>query len=147
MLLSHRSRVLTFFAMGVEYGCYGPEDRALAIAPLFHGAGFAFAIAPIFFGGYCAILPRFDPDEVMRLIAQLEITNTFMVPAHFHAVFGLGEAVLRSYDASALRTIISNAAPLPTGAEGTHRRPLWRGPAFRMLRVDGGRHCVEPAPA
>ena len=63
VLLSHRSRVLTFFAMGVEYGCYGPEDRALAIAPLFHGAGFAFAIAPIFFGGYCVDLPPFRPER------------------------------------------------------------------------------------
>jgi acyl-CoA synthetase (AMP-forming)/AMP-acid ligase II len=112
VLLSHRSRVLTFFAMGIEYGCYSPDDRALAIAPLFHGAGLAFALAPIFFGGYCAILPRFDAEQVLAKLADLRITNAFMVPAHFHALFELGDDRLRRFDTSALRALISNAAPL-----------------------------------
>ncbi len=46
VMLSHRSRLLTFFAMASEYGCYGPLDRAIAVAPMYHGGGFAFAIAP-----------------------------------------------------------------------------------------------------
>lgn len=112
VLLPHRARALTFFGMGVEFGCYTPEDRALGIAPLFHGAGFAFSVAPIFFGGYCAILPKFDPEEVLRLLDTLSITNTFMVPTFFAALFGLGEETMRRYDTSALRTIVSNAAPL-----------------------------------
>jgi long-chain acyl-CoA synthetase len=113
VLLPHRARTLTFFAMGVEYGCYGPDGRALGIAPLYHGAGFAFSVAPIFFGGYCAILPKFDPEEVLRKLGELRITNTFMVPTHFHAIFGLGEDALRAHDVGSVRTIISNAAPLP----------------------------------
>jgi long-chain acyl-CoA synthetase len=112
VLLSHRSRVLTFFAMGVEYGCFTAQDRALAIAPLFHGAGFAFTVAPIFFGGFCAILPRFDPELVLRTLVEHRITNAFMVPTHFTALFGLGENVLSRYDTGTLRTLISNAAPL-----------------------------------
>ena len=113
VLLPHRSRALVFFAMGVEFGCYTPEDRALAIAPLFHGAGFAFAVAPIFFGGYTAILPKFEPEQVLRLADELAITNTFMVPTHFAAIFALGGEMLGRYDTRRLRTIISNAAPLP----------------------------------
>ena len=112
VLLPHRSRALTFFAMAAEFGCYGPNDRALGIAPLFHGAGFAFAVAPIFFGGYCAILPKFDPEVVLRQLVDLEITNAFMVPTHFNALFGLGDDVLDRHRATSLRTLISNAAPL-----------------------------------
>lgn len=113
VLLSHRSRSLVFYGMAVEYGCYSPEDRALAVAPLYHGGGFAFAMAPIFFGGTCEILPRFDPEELLRVIAEVAITNAFMVPTHFNAVFGLGDQVAARADTSSLRTIISNAAPLP----------------------------------
>ena len=112
-VLSHRSRALTFFAMAVEYGCYSPEDRAIAIAPLYHGGGFAFAMAPIAFGGSCEILPKFDPEHVLRLIPELGITNTFMVPTHFNALFALDESVREGADVASLRTIISNAAPLP----------------------------------
>lgn len=113
VLLSHRSRVLTFFSMAVEYGCYSIDDRSLAIAPLYHGAGFAFAMAPIYFGGTCEILPKFEPELVLERLMTLGITNTFMVPTHFNAVFGLGEATLAKYKMPALKTIISNAAPLP----------------------------------
>ncbi len=112
-VLSHRSRTLTFFAMAVEYGCYSPEDRAIAIAPLYHGGGFAFSVAPIAFGGSCEILPRFDPEQVLRLVEDLAITNTFMVPTHFNALFALDEKLRRGADVSSLRTIIANAAPLP----------------------------------
>lgn len=113
VILPHRSRALTFFGMAVEYGCYTPADRALAIAPMFHGAGFAFAMAPIFFGGYCEILPRFDPERALQLMSQNAVTNTFMVPTHFQALFALGDEVLARHPTPALRTIVSNAAPLP----------------------------------
>ena len=90
-MLSHRSRVLTFFGMAAEYGCYSPEDRALAVAPLYHGGGFAFAMAPVFFGGTCEILPRFDAELMLRIDSESRITNQFMVPTHFNAIFALEE--------------------------------------------------------
>jgi long-chain acyl-CoA synthetase len=110
VLLSHRSRALTFFAMAVAFGCYSSNDRALALAPLYHGAGFAFAAAPIFFGGFCEILPRFDPELVLRRLE--DATNAFMVPSHFQAILALGSDALTRYRPSRLRTLISNAAPL-----------------------------------
>jgi len=111
-LLSHRSRTMAFYTMGVEFGCYGPDDRALALAPLFHGAGFAFAMAPIFFGGFCEILPKYDPEVVLRKISEMELTNTFFVPTHFHRMFALEKKTLDKHRPSTLRAIISNAAPL-----------------------------------
>jgi len=112
VVLSHRSRVLTFFAMAVVFGCYGPQDRSLAVAPLYHGGGFAFAVAPVFFGGFCEVLPRFDPEVVLRRLAEAEMTNTFMVPSHFEAIFSLEGAVRERLRPRHLRSLISNAAPL-----------------------------------
>ena len=112
-LLSHRSRVFAFYTMGIEFGCYSPDDRALALAPLFHGAGFAFAMAPIFFGGFCEILPKYDPEVVLRMLSQEHLTNTFFVPTHFHRMFSLEEKVLKKYRCENLNAIMSNAAPLP----------------------------------
>ncbi|WP_421717284.1 class I adenylate-forming enzyme family protein [Algiphilus sp.] len=113
VLVSHRSRALTFFGMAVEYGCYGPDDRALGIAPMFHGAGLAFALAPVFFGGFCRILPRFDPEESLCLLAEGGYGTTFLVPTHFNAIFNLPQATLDRYRRpTQLRTIVSNAAPL-----------------------------------
>jgi len=113
VLLPHRSRSLTFFAMAAEFGCYGVNDRALALAPLYHGAGFCFALAPLFFGGFTEIHAGFDPEAVLTGLRDKHLTSVFMVPSHFRAIFDLGRDVLDRARPGALKTIISNAAPLP----------------------------------
>ena len=115
IVISHRSRVLTFHAMAMEYGCYGPEDLQLGIAPMAHGAGFAFIMCSVYFGGTVEILPKFDAELVVRKLANEAFTGVFMVPTHFSSIFALGSAVLGRHrgGARALRTIMSNAAALP----------------------------------
>ena len=49
---------------------FGPTISILAIAPLFHGAGFNFAHAAVFFGGTCEILPNFDPEITIRKLHE-----------------------------------------------------------------------------
>lgn len=115
VLISHRSRVLTFHAMAMEYACYGPEDRQLALAPMAHGAGFAFTAASVYFGGTVRVLPSFDPLEVITRLASEHFTNVFMVPTHFNAVFASEQAELERWRGRCmtLKSIISNAAALP----------------------------------
>ena len=112
VVISHRSRTVNYFAMAVEYGCYGPEDRALAVAPLYHGAGLSFALAPIFFGGFCEILEKFEPELVLARLSTGALTNVFMVPTHFQGIFSLPDRTLATRRPTQLQTIISNAAPL-----------------------------------
>ncbi|MGE0734180.1 MAG: class I adenylate-forming enzyme family protein [Alphaproteobacteria bacterium] len=111
--LPHRSRVMNFFGMAVEYGCYSPVDHYLAHAPLFHGGGYAFAHAAVFFGGSCEILSRFDAELVLAKMHETPVTGTFMVPTHFHAMFALDKKIRDRNRGFPLKTIISNAAPLP----------------------------------
>jgi long-chain acyl-CoA synthetase len=115
IVISHRSRVLTFHGMAMEYGCYGPDDLQLGIAPMAHGAGFAFIMASLYFGGTVDVLPKFDPELVLRKLGSAPFTGVFMVPAHFHAIFGAEKPVLERWRGSfgALRTIMSNASALP----------------------------------
>ena len=77
VLVPHRSRILTLFAMAVEYGCYSPDDRFLAIAPMCHGAGMIFSLAPIFFGGYAQIMDGFNPELIVKTFKEENITGFF----------------------------------------------------------------------
>jgi acyl-CoA synthetase (AMP-forming)/AMP-acid ligase II len=115
IVISHRSRALTFHAMAMEYGVYGPDDLQLGIAPMAHGAGFAFIMATLYFGGTVEILPKFDPDLVLDKLSKNPFTGVFMVPTHFQALFALPAPVLARYRdvPRQLKTIISNAAALP----------------------------------
>jgi long-chain acyl-CoA synthetase len=113
VLVSHRSRIMTFHGMAAEYGCYTAADRFLAIAPLCHGAGLAFALASLFFGGYVQLINRFDAKTVLSILHENNITGVFMVPTHFHKIFDLEPETLARYQGTQLGSIISNAAPLP----------------------------------
>ncbi len=117
VLVPHRSRVLTLFAMAVEYGCYSPDDRFLAMAPLCHGAGMVYGLAPIFFGGFAEILDRFEPELFLKRLKAENITGYFAVPTHFHGIFSLEQSILEANRCESLHTIISNAAPLPQSSK------------------------------
>jgi acyl-CoA synthetase (AMP-forming)/AMP-acid ligase II len=113
VMLSHRSRALTFAGMGVEYGCFSADDRFLALAPLCHGAGFAFAGAALSFGGRCELLNSSDAEDIAGRLGQGDVTGVFMVPTHFSRLFALPDVVTRSLRGKHhLKTIISNAAAL-----------------------------------
>ncbi len=111
VMLAHRGRVLACFVMAAEHGCYGPDDRAVATTPMFHGAGFLMALVPIFFGGSVEILPRFDIDRLLAAVSANAATSVYMVPTHFAALFALGAAGKR-YDMRSLKAVISGTAPL-----------------------------------
>lgn len=110
VLLSHRSRALTFMAMAAEYHCFGPDNHFLALAPMCHGAGFVFSLAPLWSGGTATILPDFDPEAVVKRLSHGDIDGVFVVPTHLHRMFDLPRDTLGRHR---LRTIISNAAALP----------------------------------
>ncbi len=113
VVLSHRSRVMGFYGHAAGYGIYSPDDRYLAVAPLFHGAGFSFAMNALFFGGQCELMTGFEPEQVLRGLHERRHTGMFAVPTHFHSMFDLEPKLLAARRDVALKGIICNAAPLP----------------------------------
>lgn len=113
VLISHRSRALTIQAMQVEYDCFGPNDKFLALAPMYHGAGFVFAASAISFGACCEVFTSNDPAALANRLGEGDISGIFLVPTHFNRLFKLSsEALLKLSRGHNLKTIISNAAAL-----------------------------------
>lgn len=52
----------------------GPQDRHLALLPLFHTAGLGLALAVQCVGGASVLMPRFDPAEAVRAIDRHRAT-------------------------------------------------------------------------
>jgi long-chain acyl-CoA synthetase len=113
VLLSHRARALLGLGAAAEFGCFSSEDRYLAMTGMNHGGGLGFPMAMLLHGGSLDIMERFEPETVLSKFKHEGITAVFMVPTHFHQIFALAPEVLERYRRPALRTIISNAAPLP----------------------------------
>ena len=112
VVISHRSRTLTFYATALEWGL-GPDRRTIAVAPMYHGAGFAFAYSAVHTGGTVSMLRTFDPESFLSMIERDRPHTVFLVPTHAAIVRSLGESTISTFDLSSLEVIYFNAAPLP----------------------------------
>ncbi|HET8970736.1 MAG TPA: AMP-binding protein [Candidatus Nanopelagicales bacterium] len=113
VVISHRSRSLTFVASALEWGL-GTGRRSIAVAPMYHGAGFAFGYAPVYTGGTVAMLRAWDPEALLAMIERERAQSVFLVPTHAQMLRSLGEEAIAKADLSSLDTLYFNAAALPT---------------------------------
>lgn len=113
VLLSHRSRVLTAVASAGVYRCFGQDDYFLGFSPLFHGAGFAFAVTNLLMGGTLELMPRFDAAVVLERLAHSGATGMFVVPTMMRRLLDAIEALPPGAFRHSLTGIISNATACP----------------------------------
>src|SRR5450756_1225044 len=105
-----------------------PDARALLPGPLYHSAPNSFGLRAGRLGGALALMPRFDPEEFLRLVEGERIDTIFMVPTMFIRLMKLPEQVRRKYDLSSLRHVIHAAAPCP--ADVKRAMIEWWGPVI-----------------
>jgi long-chain acyl-CoA synthetase len=105
-----------------------PGARALLPGPLYHSAPNSFGLRAGRLGGALVLMPRFEPEEFLRLIEVERIDTIFMVPTMFIRLMKLPEDVRRKYDMSSLRHIIHAAAPCP--ADIKRAMIEWWGPVI-----------------
>jgi long-chain acyl-CoA synthetase len=105
-----------------------PGARALLPGPLYHSAPNSFGLRAGRFGGALVLMPRFDPEEFLRLVDREKIDTVFMVPTMFIRLMKLPDSVRSNYDISSLRHVIHAAAPCP--AEVKRAMIEWWGPVI-----------------
>jgi long-chain acyl-CoA synthetase len=105
-----------------------PRARALVPGPLYHSAPNSFGLRSGRLGGALVLMPRFDPEEFLRLVEAERIDTIFMVPTMFIRLMKLPDSVRRKYEMSSLRHIIHAAAPCP--ADVKRAMISWWGPVI-----------------
>ncbi len=105
-----------------------PGARALCPGPLYHSAPNSFGLRAGRLGGALVLMPRFEPEELLRLVGDEEIDTIFMVPTMFIRLMRLPKSVRDRYDVSSLRHVIHAAAPCP--AEVKRAMIDWWGPVI-----------------
>lgn len=105
-----------------------PNARALCPGPLYHSAPNSFGLRAGKLGGALVLMPRFEPEEFLRLVQDERIDTIFMVPTMFIRLMKLPQSVRDKYDMSSLRHIIHAAAPCP--ADVKRAMIDWWGPVI-----------------
>jgi len=123
-----------------EYG----RERFLNVAPMFHIWGLAYASwVPIFMQSTLVMVPRYDPDKVVRGLSDYKITVFAGGPAPIYMGL-LSSPLFAKADLSMLRYCLSGGAPCPAEL---HRewlektgRPLLEGWGM----TEGAPFCLNP---
>ena len=92
---------------------YGPDDVHLVPGPLYHTAPGSQGQMHLTLGATIVIMPRFDAEDFLRLVARHRVTNAQMVPAMFFRLLALPDEVRARHDLSSVRRILHAAAPCP----------------------------------
>jgi acyl-CoA synthetase (AMP-forming)/AMP-acid ligase II len=111
--LTHRGLLLNCAGAMREMFDYTDADVTLAPMPFFHVGGMWYHLFPSFAAGCTTvIMPQFDPQGVLALMAQHRVTNTHLVPTMIHTL--LEQPNIASFDLSALRMLFYAASSMPT---------------------------------
>ena len=93
---------------------YDESSRTIGILPFFHIYGMvALMNFPLYKGGTCVTMPRFDLEQFLQISQDYGITHMYLVPP---IVLALAKhPVVAKYDLSKVKLINSGAAPLDDG--------------------------------
>ena len=103
--------------MTIDYGLDAladPRDiRTVVVGPIYHGAPNGHAIASYRAGASIVVMPRFDAEDLLRIIEAEAVTHLHMVPVMFSRLLKLPKSIREAYDLSSLRFVTHAAAPCP----------------------------------
>lgn len=93
-------------AWGVKEGV-----RVLMPAPLYHSAPNNMTLQTLLFGELLVLTPGFDPENILRLIHEHQITTVYLVPIMYVRLLRLPDEVKQRYDISSVNFVASTGAP------------------------------------
>lgn len=110
IMLSHFAVVANVHQIS-SWGHLKPDDRILAVLPMFHGYGMNVCMNSAIFNGMSIILmPRFNAKEMAKNIQKHKPTMTAVVPTILTALSNLPN--IEKYDFTSLKAVWVGAAPL-----------------------------------
>lgn len=90
-----------------------PEDVLLNPGPLYHAAPFGMTCLAMGWGVHIVLMPRFDAEEVLRLVDRYKVSWLFQVPTMMHRIWSLPDEVKARYDVSSVDAVMHIAAACP----------------------------------
>lgn len=110
VMLTHTNMYTNAIGSLAAYG-FTDKDTHLISGPLFHLGSGSRVFTAIVTGGQTVMVPRFDVEDVMELIARHKVTTANWVPTMLAMM--LDHPRFDSYDLSSLRIAGYGAAPMP----------------------------------
>ncbi len=102
-----------YASLRMQWFGHRPGMRTAIIGPLYHSVQASYALATVTANGSIFLLPKFDPETVLRIIEAEKLTHLHLVPTMMIRLLQLPESIRKKYDLSSLEFVIHGAAPCP----------------------------------
>jgi len=109
---THGSHALLNLATLADLG-FSQRDTGLLVMPMCHANSLFFASAFAYAGAECCVYDAksFDPEHLLRTLAEQRATFTSLVPTHYIMMLGLPENVRARYDVGGVKRLLISSAP------------------------------------
>lgn len=109
---NHRGGAMLSLVTEVELGL-SARDAALLVMPMCHANSLYFFGAFTYCGAACTVYSRksFDPEHLVRTLAEGGSTFTSLVPTHYIMTLDLPAAVRHQYNVDAVTKLMISSAP------------------------------------
>jgi fatty-acyl-CoA synthase len=109
---NHRGGAMLSLVTEVELG-FSRQDAALLVMPTCHANSLYFFGAFAYCGAACTIYSRkhFDPEHLLRVLAETGATFTSLVPTHYTMMLDLPSATWARYDVDSVTKLMISSAP------------------------------------
>jgi len=92
---------------------FGPSDKILLALPLFHSYGLTIALTTLINGVSTALVPKFQPKAIARMLMEEGITVLPLVPTFFQILLDQLSVLPEGFKHPTLRYCVSGGAALP----------------------------------
>jgi acyl-CoA synthetase (AMP-forming)/AMP-acid ligase II len=96
-----------------ELDCLDPAHVHLVAGPMYHSAPGSFAVYALLVGSTVVVMPKFDAEQALALIARRRCTTTFMAPTLLKRIVDLPAEVRARCDVRSMRSLVIAGAPCP----------------------------------
>jgi acyl-CoA synthetase (AMP-forming)/AMP-acid ligase II len=120
VMLSHNNLLTSSIGTLASGHFVSPGGRLLHTAPLFHLAGIAAWAAGCQVGSTHVIVPMFSPAEVIRAIADHQVTDALLVPTMIQML--VDDPAIAESDMSSLVHLVYGASPISEAVLGRARK-------------------------
>ncbi|MHC5081679.1 MAG: class I adenylate-forming enzyme family protein [Planctomycetota bacterium] len=109
---SHHSYDAFYLINDVEFG-YGREDRGLLVMPMCHVNSIFYSFVFTYTAGAAVVynMVKFDPEHLLKTLADEKITFTSLVPTHYIMMLSLPDAVKQKFNVDCVSKLLISSAP------------------------------------
>lgn len=102
-----------FYILNIAEMMYNRHDLGLLVMPMCHVNSIFYSFSFTFAQTGCCVynMVSFDPEHLLRTLAEERITFTSLVPTHYIMMLALPESVKNSYDVSCVSKLLCSSAP------------------------------------